>query len=87
MLLIGYFERIESERGICWRCSDSLSLRGFLGLALDESVPDHSSLSRIRTRLPLEIHEEVFGWVLKTLALCGNLQRHARVYFRRLLIG
>ncbi len=71
MLLIGYFERIDSERGICWRCSDSLSLRRFLGLALDESTPDHSSLSRIRTRLPLEVHEEVFGWVLKTLAICG----------------
>lgn len=71
MLLIGYFERIDSERGICWRCSDSLSLRKFLGLALDEAIPDHSSLSRIRTRLPLEVHEEVFGWVLKTLAICG----------------
>ena len=71
MLLIGYFERIDSERGICWRCSDSLSLRRFLGLALDESTPDHSSLSRIRTRLPLEVHEEVFSWVLKTLAICG----------------
>lgn len=71
MLLIGYFERIDSERGICWRCSDSLSLRNFLGLGLDERTPDHSSLSRIRTRLPLELHEEVFGWVLKTLAKFG----------------
>lgn len=71
MLLIGYFERIDSERGICWRCSDSFSLRQFLGLALDERVPDHSSMSRIRTRLSLEVHEEVFAWVLKTLAVCG----------------
>jgi len=68
MLLIGYFERIDSERGICWRCSDSLSLRGFLGLGLDERTPDHSSLSRIRTRLSLEVHEAVFGWVLGVLA-------------------
>lgn len=68
MLLVGYFERIDSERGICWRCSDSLSLRSFLGLRLDEETPDHSSLSRIRTRLLLELHEEVFGWVLMTLA-------------------
>src|SRR5690554_4900120 len=45
-LLIGYFEGIDSERGIAWRCADSLSLRQFLGLALDQSVPDHSSLSR-----------------------------------------
>ena len=71
MLLVGYFERIDSERGICWRCSDSLSLRSFLGLRLDEATPDHSSLSRIRTRLPLELHEEVFGWVLTTLAKAG----------------
>ena len=71
MLLIGYFERIDSERGICWRCADSLSLRHFLGLALDESTPEHSSLSRIRTRLPLEVHDAVFGWVLGVLAQKG----------------
>jgi transposase len=73
MLLIGYFERIDSERGICWRCADSLSLRGFLGLGMEESTPDHSSLSRIRTRLSLEVHQEVFGWVL------GVLGRHGLV--------
>jgi len=71
MLLIGYFERIDSERGICWRCADSLSLRGFLGLALDESTPEHTSLSRIRTRLPVKVHEAVFGWVLGVLARKG----------------
>ena len=68
MLLIGYFEHIDSERGICWRCSDSLSLRQFLGLGMEERTPDHSSLSRIRNRLPLEVHESVFGWVLEVLA-------------------
>jgi len=67
MLMIGYFERIDSERGICWRCADSLSLRGFLGVSLDAETPDHSSLSRIRGRLPLEVHEAVFGWVLRVL--------------------
>ena len=71
MLLIGYFERIDSERGICWRCADSFSLRRFLGLALEESPPEHSSLSRIRTRLPLEVHDAVFGWVLGVLARRG----------------
>jgi len=71
MLLIGYFERIDSERGICWRCADSLSLRRFLGLGLDESTPEHSSLSRIRTRLSLEVHDAVFGWVLGVLAKRG----------------
>ena len=67
MLLIGYFEGIDSERGICWRCSDSLSLREFLGLAPSESVPDHSSLCRIRQRLPLEVHHEMFVYVLRLL--------------------
>jgi transposase len=58
MLLVGYFEGISSQRGIAWRCSDSLSLRKFLGIPLGEDSPDHSSLSHIRNRLPLEVHRE-----------------------------
>ena len=68
MLFIGYFEGIESERGIEWRCADSLSLREFLGLSLTDRVPDHSSLSRIRSRLSLEVQIEIFQFVLKLLA-------------------
>src|SRR5271169_5718598 len=68
MLLLGYFEGIDSERGIAWRCGDSLSFRAFLGIALNEATPDHSSLSKIRGRIDLETHEEVFTWVLKVLA-------------------
>lgn len=64
MLLVGYFEGIGSQRGIAWRCADSLSLREFLGVAVDKESPDHSSLSVIRERLPREIHNEVFLWVL-----------------------
>jgi transposase len=67
MLLVGYFEGINSQRGIAWRCSDSLSLREFLGLPLGQDSPDHSSLSYIRQRLPLEVHEAVFVWVLALL--------------------
>jgi transposase len=67
MLLIGYFEGIGSQRGIAWRCSDSLSLRDFLGIPLTEESPDHSSLSVIRDRLPIEVHREVFNWVLRLL--------------------
>jgi transposase len=67
MLLIGYFEGIGSQRGIAWRCSDSLSLRDFLGIPLTEDSPDHSSLSVIRDRLPVEVHREVFTWVLRLL--------------------
>jgi transposase len=68
MLLVGYFEGIGSQRGIAWRCSDSLSLREFLGLAATESSPDHSSLTRVRERLPLSVHEAVFRCVLKIAA-------------------
>jgi transposase len=68
MLLIGYFEGIDSERGIAWRCADSLALRTFLGYTLTESTPDHSSLSVIRNRIDLETHQEVFAWVLAVLA-------------------
>jgi transposase len=72
-LMIGYFERIDSERGIAWRCADSLALRRFLGYPLDQAPPDHSSISRTRRNLDLETHEEVFGWVLRVLADEGLL--------------
>ncbi len=68
MLLIGYFEKIESEKGIAWRCSDSLSLRAFLGLRPEDSVPDDSSLNRSRLRIDWETHQAVFDWMLKRLA-------------------
>jgi transposase len=64
MLFVGYFEGIDSQRGIAWRCADSRSLATFLGYTLDEKTPDHSSLTRIRQRLPLEVHEDVFAFVL-----------------------
>jgi transposase len=74
MLLIGYFEGIDSERGIAWRCADSLALREFLGYALDEKTPDHSSLSVIRGRIDLATHRDIFTWVLKLLAQHGLLK-------------
>jgi IS5 family transposase len=67
MHLVGYFEGIDSERGIEWRCADSLSLREFLRLQERERVPDHSWLSKTRGRLAHEVHAEVFGWVLARL--------------------
>ena len=74
MLLVGYFEGIDSERGLEWRCADSLSLREFLRLGECEPVPDHSTLSRTRSRLPLEMHDKVFTWVLQRLAERGLVQ-------------
>lgn len=65
MLLVGYFEGIGSQRGIAWRCHDSLSLREFLGVSLTEDAPDHSSLTRVRDRLSLEVHAAAFEFVLK----------------------
>jgi transposase len=72
--LVGYFEGIDSERGLEWRCADSLSLREFLRLGLSERVPDHSWLSRTRSRLPLEVHAAIFTWVLQRLAEHGLIQ-------------
>ena len=65
MLLVGYFEGIGSQRGIAWRCADSLSLREFLSVPLTANTPDHSSLTRVRDRLPLSIHQQVFQFVLQ----------------------
>ncbi|MBX2989506.1 MAG: transposase [Bdellovibrionaceae bacterium] len=77
MLLIGYLEGIDSQRGIAWRCEDSLSLRRFLGIPLGKETPDHSSLTRIRDRLPLEIHEQVFQQVLSIIDEHGLLRLKA----------
>jgi hypothetical protein len=76
-LLIGYFEGIGAERGIAWRLADSLALRRFVGIALDEYTPDHSTISRTRRLIDLDTHREVFGWVLGVLAESGVAERPA----------
>ena len=70
-LMIGYLEGIGSERGIAWRLADSLSLRQFVGLSLEEGTPDHSTLSRTRRLIDLQTHSRVFTWILKVLAVRG----------------
>jgi len=74
MHLVGFFEGIESERGLEWRFADSLSLRQFLGLALTQRVPDHSTLSRTRQRLPLAVHQAVFALILGIVESKGLLK-------------
>ena len=74
MLLIGYFEGLASDRGIDWKCADSLSLRRFLGIPLEQSTPDHSTLCKTRQRLPVEVHDAVFQFVLEQLATAGLLK-------------
>jgi transposase len=71
LLLIGYFEGIEAERGIAWRAKDSLALRDFLGLSLIEEPPDHSTISRTRRLIALETHHAVFTWVPQCLGNAG----------------
>jgi transposase len=71
LLFIGYFEGLDSERGIAWRAADSLTLRDFVGLALDQAAPDHSTISRTRRLIDLDTHREVFAWVLERLATVG----------------
>jgi transposase len=67
-LLVGYFEGIDSERGIAWRLADSLSLRDFLGLPTEKAPPDHSTISRTRRLIDEETHQEIFAWVLGLLS-------------------
>lgn len=76
MHLVGFFEGIESERGLEWRFADALSLRQFLGLPLTRRVPDHSTLSRTRQRLPLAVHQAVFGLILGIVESKGLLKGH-----------
>lgn len=71
MLLVGYFEGIDSERGIAWRVADSMSLRRFLGCALTDTTPDHSTLSRIRQRLDSDAHGAIFAMALESLMKAG----------------
>lgn len=73
-MLVGYFEGIDSERGIAWRAADSLGLRRFLGIGLDEATPDHSTISRTRRLIDVETHRKVFLWVLGALADRGLLK-------------
>jgi IS5 family transposase len=74
MLFVGYFESLNAQRAIAWKCADSLSVRTFLGLEVTDAAPDHSSLTRIRQRLPLEVHLEAFQWVLDVAQTKGLLR-------------
>lgn len=74
MLLVGYFEGLDAQRAIAWRCSDSLALREFLGLGMTKPVPEHSSLTVTRQRLPLAVHEAVFARILEVASTKGLLR-------------
>jgi len=74
LLLLGYFEGLDSERGIAWRAADSLGVRSFLGLALTEAAPDHSTISRTRRLIDLDTHREVFTWVGQCLGIAGLIK-------------
>src|SRR6266853_3916855 len=74
LLLLGYFEGIDSERGIAWRAGDSLGLREFLGIGLDEQPADHSTISRTRRLIDVETHKKVFSWILEVLRERGLIK-------------
>ena len=73
-MLIGFFEGIDSERGIAWRVADSLCLRHFLQIGLDERTPDHVTISRTRRLMDEAAHQEAFRWVLRQVARGGLLR-------------
>ena len=83
LLLVGYFEGLNSERAIAWRVSDSASLRVFLEYDPEEAPPNHSTLSRTRRRIDVETHGEVFTWVLKQLAEAGLVKGRRSGSMRR----
>jgi len=74
LLLLGYFEGLDSERGIAWRAADSLAVRSFVGLGLDVAAPDHSTISRTRRLIAVETHRAVFSWVQERLGAAGLLK-------------
>jgi transposase len=74
VMMIGFFEGLDSERGIAWRLADSLTLRQFLGIGLDERTPDHVTISRTRRLIDAETHRRIFNWVLERLARSGLLK-------------
>jgi transposase len=74
LMMIGFFEGLDSERGIAWRVADSLTLRQFLGIGLDERTPDHVTISRTRRLIEAETHQQVFSWVLERLAQAGLIK-------------
>jgi transposase len=74
LLLVGYFEGIDAERGIAWRAADSLAVRSFVRLALNEAAPDHSTISRTRRLIDVETHRSVFTWVQQRLVAAGLLK-------------
>jgi transposase len=74
VMMIGFFEGLDSERGIAWRLADSLTLRQFLTIGLDEKTPDHVTISRTRRLIDAEIHQRTFTWVLERLAQAGLIQ-------------
>jgi transposase len=74
LLLVGYFEGIDAERGIAWRAADSLAVRGFVRLAIHEAAPDHSTISRTRRLIDVETHRAVFTWVQQRLVEAGLLK-------------
>ena len=74
IMMIGFFEGLDSERGIAWRLADSLTLRQFLSIGLDEDTPDHVTISRTRRLIDAETHQRIFTWVLERLAQSGLIK-------------
>src|SRR5271154_2389420 len=74
VMMIGFFEGLDSERGVAWRLADSLTLRQFLSIGLDEKTPDHVTISRTRRLIDAETHQRIFNWVLERLAQSGLLK-------------
>ena len=74
LLLVGYFEGLDAERGIAWRAADSLAVRRFVRLGIEEAAPDHSTISRTRRLIDVDTHRAIFTWVQQRLVAAGLLK-------------
>ena len=83
LLLVGYFEGLDSERGIAWRAADSLAVRSFVRLGLEDAAPDHSTISRTRRLIDVETHRAVFTWVQARLAAASGIKTPTREVLAR----
>ena len=74
MMLLGYFYGITSERRLAEECSLHLAFRWYLGYDLDEATPNHSVLSKARSRYGKEVFEKFFEHVLRRCVEAGLVE-------------
>ncbi|MHB9036782.1 MAG: IS1182 family transposase [Armatimonadota bacterium] len=76
-MLIGFFENIVYDTHLEFRIADSLTFRKFLGYSLEQRTPDESTLRKTRQKMPIEVFDKVFAYVLDVCGSNGLLKGRA----------